>query len=118
MTVIAAAAAAVATPAATDVLINEDLRCLAVFASLADGKDKENDAGMTGAIMYYIGRIDARVPDYQFGPALKTLFAEPTWNDAAFAADAQRCGAEMGKRGDELSAIGDAMSAEAGKPAN
>ena len=66
---------------------------------------------MTGAIMYYIGRIEGRGSrldlDQSLGAAIEELVASAEMLDA----EAQRCGAEMVTKGEEIQRIGKSVEA-------
>jgi hypothetical protein len=88
-----------------------DLRCVGIFAMMA-GEDTEEEAGMTGAIMYYIGRIEGRGSgldlDRGLGAALDELFASREMVEA----EAKRCGSEMVAKGEQIQRIGSATATQ------
>lgn len=65
--------------------------------------------------MYFVGRIDARSPGYDLQTALIRLVRDPKI-DTTLQADAQRCGAVLQQRGDELTKLGEALKRETAKP--
>lgn len=104
--ILAATLAASALPAA----IEADIQCLAVF-SLYPGKDSEEQAGITGAIMFYLGRIEGRAPRTQIEPRLRELIADAEFRENRLPTHAQRCGNEMVIKGGEVQKIGNAIDA-------
>ena len=88
-----------------------DLQCAAVFAAVGAGTNApETLQGLTGAFMYYVGRIDARDPLYDIEGQLIRLLKGGDYA-TQFQADAKRCSAEMQQRGAEIEAIGKAIEA-------
>lgn len=104
--VLAASIAASALPAA----IEADIQCLAVF-SLYPGQNSEEQAGVTGAIMFYLGRIEGRAPRTAIEPRLRALIADPDFRQNQLPSHAQRCGNEMVIKGGDVQKIGDAIDA-------
>ena len=98
------------TAAAPTDATTADLRCVAAFAMAGgmEGQTAEARQGITGAFMYYIGRIDARDPNYDLQGQLTRLLGSPGV-DQQLQADAKRCGAEMARRGSEITALGQAI---------
>lgn len=110
------AAAALAAP---DPEVERDLRCLAVFAvagSRQETMSPEERIGVTGAMMYYLGRIEAKQLDFVLGEQLRALLGSPAYA-AQIREDAARCGTEMESKGAALLAMGEALQQSgAGKP--
>ncbi|PAX07496.1 hypothetical protein [Sphingomonas lenta] len=102
-----------AAPAASaDPVKNEDVRCLAVMA-FATGNTKEQDrAGLVAGTMYFLGRIDARMPGLDYRAALRRLLTDEA-SLKAFSTEAVRCGAILEKRGGELQALGQQLQQDA-----
>ena len=110
MTLLALMAASLASaPLAT--ADRADLRCIGVFAMMA-GEDAEEKAGMTGAIMYYIGRIEGRGSRLDLDRSLNAAIEELVTSAETLDAEARRCGGEMVIKGDEIQNIGKAVPAE------
>jgi len=103
-----AASLATAPVAAAD---KADLRCIALFAMMA-GDDAEEKAGMTGAIMYYIGRIEGRGSGLDLDRSLGLAIDELVASGDAVEAEAKRCGGEMVIKGEEIQRIGAAIPAD------
>lgn len=86
-----------------------DLRCLAAIAS--GGSDAASRSLVAAGSMYFLGRIDARSPgfDYQ-GEMLKLVRS-----GATLEADRARCLAELRSRGGALVNLSQGLRAHAGK---
>ncbi|MCT2401304.1 hypothetical protein [Novosphingobium mangrovi (ex Huang et al. 2023)] len=103
---VAAAALTAMEPA-----IENDLRCIGIFALAASRHEEmsqSEQAGVTGALMYYVGRIEGRRPDFRLEDSLADLLRSPAYLEG-LADDARRCGAEMKAKGQQLSDLGKAM---------
>ena len=101
---LAAAAALASVPPA----IEQDLRCIGVFAIALSEDEKltaDEKAGITGAVMFYMGRIEGRSPGFRWNEALSSLTHAPGYVET-LPADAERCAAEMTTKGNEMSSIG------------
>lgn len=97
--------------ASLDPSVEQDLRCLGVFAIAASQNEQMSpgeQAGITGAMMFYLGRIDGREPGFQLQDSLTELLQSPSYLEG-LPADAKRCGAEMMAKGKELTDLGKAM---------
>ena len=92
-----------------------DLRCVALFSMMA-GEMPEEKAGMTGAIMYYIGRIDGRGSGLNFEAGIEAGIAAVSESEDRFKAEAKRCGNEMVVKGEQVERIGDGIAAGPEKP--
>lgn len=110
LSVFALAAAAVAPlePAS-----QQDLNCIAVFAMAAGGDtlSQEERTGVTGALMYYLGRIEGRSAGFELRPHLVSLLSDEVFLTTRLPAEAKRCGAEMQIKGTALTELGEAMKA-------
>lgn len=99
---LAAGAAPAMAPADT-----ADAQCLAVFAMLASGENADlQKAGSIGAL-YFTGKIVGRAPDADVEGMLRAVVADAKKNSAAYL---QRCGAELQKTGDKMTAAGNALA--------
>jgi hypothetical protein len=85
-----------------------DLRCMAVFAAGAAYKD-EPDAGTLASIMYYLGRLEGRQPDFNFQVYMIQLLKSPRYTLESAQADAERCSREMSERASQLEIVGRMM---------
>lgn len=78
------------------------------------GEAKEPDAELTGALtaifMYFLGKVDARRPGFDYAPALTSLMNAPGY-ERALPADLKRCGSEAEERGAMLKELGEKMQA-------
>jgi len=115
---IATALALVATAAAPPAspIENPDLRCVAavaaVLGTLGDSgeADAETMTGLTAIFMYYMGKVDARSPGFDYAKGLTALMSAPGYN-RQLPADLKRCGAEAEERGAMLKDLGEQMKA-------
>lgn len=87
-----------------------DLSCIALFATMA-GEDTQQQAGMTGAIMFYIGRIEGRGSGLDLQANLNRAVEDLAASRDRIKAEAQRCGGEMVAKGEEVQRIGNGISA-------
>ena len=85
-----------------------DLRCVALFSMMA-GEMPEEKAGMTGAIMYYIGRIDGRGSGLNLEDGIEAGIRAVSESEDRFKAEAKRCGNEMVVKGEQVQRIGDGL---------
>ena len=102
----AAAAATTVQPGST---VDNDLHCLAAFASIIDAADEDKKSGLMIVTSFYIGRIDAEAPDLDLEGALVAVLAVPGYQEKTFQADLKRCGAEMQIKGAALKKVGNAL---------
>jgi hypothetical protein len=85
-----------------------DLRCILALTQLAKmDKPEFQQAGMM-ASLYYIGRLDGRVPDLDLEGALEREFKAMT--PPEYGPLLQSCGATMQGRGAKISEIGANLS--------
>jgi len=95
-----------------------DLRCVAAIAAVLGmaKDDKAADvqllAGLTGIFMYYVGKVDARRPGFDYGRGLRQLVDSPGY-EQRLPEDMKRCGDEAQERGAMLQDLGRAMKAAA-----
>lgn len=110
-----AAAPVQASSAAKDPVNRADLQCLAVISAYAGelSQDDPAQAGLTGGVMYYLGRLEGRVPQEKWLDRLSDmLFDEDEMN--ALDGERGRCGQEMEAKGGELQTWGQAIQERAG----
>ncbi len=109
------AAALVLQPVAASGPVDPDLHCMVAFSMVTqvmekDGKLTADDrAGITGIIMYFVGKLDGRLPGYDFSGEMKRLLSDSSYMQNQFRPDVQRCGAEAKQRGDFLIELGDEL---------
>jgi len=87
--------------------IDEDLRCLAVMASLAGNASGEEQNRIMGGVLYFVGLIEGKAPAADLVTELKRVSAE--MSEADFDQAAQRCGQKLQEKGRQLDAIGQAL---------
>ena len=107
LTLLAAAAAATATPAA-----DPDVRCMAAYLFAVgqiseDPKSSAEDkAAATTMVMYFFGKVRVRLPGTDIRSLILPLVETPTYLTEQLKPDLERCGAEYEQRGKELEAFG------------
>ncbi|MCJ2179914.1 hypothetical protein [Novosphingobium album (ex Hu et al. 2023)] len=97
--------------AAMDPSVEQDLRCIGVFAIAASRNEEMSageQAGITGAMMFYLGRIEGHEPEFHLQDSLTELLQSPSYLKG-LPEEAKRCGAEMMAKGKELTDLGNAM---------
>lgn len=103
-----AAAMALAAEPTPDVTSDPDLRCFVAIA-FATGSVKDGDAaalaGLASIMLYYMGRLDARFPGFDYKRELTRLIKLPAFR-RELPADMQRCGKEAEDRGTALQDLG------------
>lgn len=86
-----------------------DLRCFAVIASIlgeADaGADAEARAGLSAGMLYFLGRIEGRSPDYDVDAELSRMLGSEA-EMQGLEPDRARCGAILQDRGTFLVEMG------------
>lgn len=105
------AAVVTAAPAAPVSAQNlSDAKCIAIIAvTMGNATDETEKSGLTGGLIYYIGRIDARTPGFDYTGEVIRLFNDKNFTENEIKVDAQRCGAEMTAKGKEVQAFGEAL---------
>jgi len=104
----------VAAPSLSPAADDPDLRCLAavsaVLGTMSDSNapDDEAIAGLTGIFMYYLGRVDARHPGFDYAGTLGSLMNAPGY-EKRLALDLKRCGGEAEARGRMLKDLGEEL---------
>lgn len=113
MTMLALMAATLASApiAAAD---KADLRCIALFSIMAEEMPEEKE-GMTGAIMFYIGRIEGRGSGLDLETGLALAVDEFDRDANRLKAEAQRCGEEMTVKGEEVQRVGNSLAVSSGQ---
>jgi hypothetical protein len=111
---IAAMAAATQTPAPA-VEYRDDLNCMLAMAIVLGAQEetpesKDNQDGLIGLVMYYVGKIEAKAPNIDYIAEIKTTLADPDYMTKRFPVDANRCADEAGSKGEKLQKIGDALT--------
>lgn len=106
------AAAAIAAPQPS-MAEDPDLRCMiAMSYSLAlidEGgaeANAEERSGLVALVMYYIGKIDGRIPDFDYAREVSRLVQTSGYEDTGLVKDLARCGQEAQDRGKELQELG------------
>jgi hypothetical protein len=100
---LAAGGAAQAEPDAT----RSDVRCLLAFSTMLKNPAYKDAAG--AGLFYFVGRIDARDPKFDLGAAMKREIGNMQTSD--YVTEAQRCGAVLKQRNEDLKAAGEAAKA-------
>ncbi len=106
-----------AQPAAPKLAEDGNFQCLAIVAvSLAAApkqsvEDLKTVTGLSAVFMYYLGRIDARYPGFDYVQAFKSLDADPGFA-ACFVEQAERCSSDAERRAQELQDMGRTLQAQ------
>ena len=85
-----------------------DVRCMVVTLNLIGSGDAQQRQAGQGAILYFLGRIDARAPGYNLEDAVFAQSRAMSANDLK--SEGERCGGMLIARGQELTAIGQRIS--------
>lgn len=101
-----AATAAATVPAQ----VASDLRCLAVNQILGSSLPKSQRDMATAGAMYFVGRIDAQAPEFDYQHAMAALLADDQQVAALVKSDTERCTTLMRQRGAALLAVGSALT--------
>lgn len=86
-----------------------DMRCLAVVAS--GGLETASRGGQAAGAMYFVGRIDARAPAFDYRAEMLRLIR----SGADLGADRVRCATELKSRGAALAELSRGLQAELAK---
>lgn len=84
-----------------------DIRCLIVGVKLAGMADPAQRLTGTMASLYYVGRLDGRVPTLDIEDLIIKEIAVMTTSD--YGSEAKRCGASITDKGQEITRIGNDM---------
>jgi hypothetical protein len=78
-----------------------DVRCVVAFTALVNNPTYR-DAAASG-IFYYVGRLEGRDPTLDLAKALRQV--RGAMQTSQYGSEAQRCGAELKAKNDELKAM-------------
>jgi hypothetical protein len=92
---------------AQDADTTADVRCVIVGTRLLQQPGATEQSAGAMLTMYYIGRLDGRVPKLDLEEALIKEASIMTGSD--YAAEAKRCGASLTAKGQEITRIGKDM---------
>src|SRR5690348_7528152 len=81
-----------------------DVRCVIVGVLLVQKADPTQRSAGSMLSMYYIGRLDGRVPKLDLEELI--IKEGSTMTNSDFSAEAKRCGATLSARGQEITQIG------------
>lgn len=111
-----AAAAAMAQKPAPSLADHPDLRCMVAIsfalATIDDGgieADEEERSGVVALVMYYIGKIDGRMPGFDYAREVTKLIKSPGYAAGGLLDDLDRCGDEAEERGRTLMELGEQL---------
>jgi len=108
----AIALAAAATGSLPDPQNDPDVHCVAAVTFALGVMMKSEDAdpkaliGLTAITWYYIGKIDALRPNFDYKTSLVKLFDSPAFGEH-LQANLQRCGEEAEQRGKAIEQLGE-----------
>ena len=92
-----------------------DIRCVAVGMKLAGAANSSDQSRGFLLTLYYIGRLDGRVPKLDIENLLIAESSKMTNSDDA--SEAKRCGAALVEKGEQITKIGkDLIEREKKKP--
>ncbi|NBC37972.1 hypothetical protein GTZ99_15560 [Novosphingobium sp. FSY-8] len=101
-----------AAPVAGDSLADDpDVRCLALFSVLAgqgEGRDTRDWAGMVGIVMYFVGKVRARLPNANLTVVFTELASDPQ-SGRKLMGSLDRCRTEAAAQGQSLIDLGKAL---------
>lgn len=111
---IAAMAAAAQTPA-PEADYRADMDCLLAMTIVLGAyedktESKENEEGLIGLVMYYVGKIEAKAPGVDYVTEITKIMGDPDYMEKRFANDAERCGEEAAGKGAKLEQMGNALA--------
>ena len=93
-----------------------DVRCVAVGMKLAGAANSADQSRGFLLTLYYLGRLDGRVPKLDIENLLIAEGSKMTSSDDA--SEAKRCGARLAVKGEQITKIGkDLIEREKKKPA-
>lgn len=109
----AAAAAQQPVPAMTN---DPDLRCMVALSialgSIEDGTidlDDDEKSGVAALVMYYVGKIDGRMPGFDYARQVRKLVGSPDYAERTLLDDLDRCGNEADERSQTLIELGEQL---------
>lgn len=112
---LAAAAAATQKPAPS-MADDPDLHCMVALSIALGGAedgviDMEDDerTGIVSLVMYYVGKIDGRLPGFDYAREVTRLVQSPGYAEATLLEDLNRCGEEAEQRGQTLIELGEQL---------
>ncbi|MCJ2187524.1 hypothetical protein [Novosphingobium beihaiensis] len=88
--------------------MEQDLRCIGVFAFAASRGDKmgpSEKAGVSAGIMFYLGRIEGRDPEFPLTESMIRIVHSPGYLES-MPSEAKRCDAELAARSRTLNDLG------------
>jgi hypothetical protein len=86
-----------------------DIRCVAAVLALSGKADAATKSTLAMSAIYYIGKLDGRVPSLDLEDALVKELS--TMTAAEIGSEAVRCGKDLSVRGQQIKAMGDHMVA-------
>jgi hypothetical protein len=93
-----------------------DVRCVAVGMKLASAANSADQSRGFLLTLYYLGRLDGRVPKLDIENLLIAEGSKMTSSDDT--SEARRCGARLAEKGEQITKIGkDLIEREKKKPA-
>ena len=89
-----------------------DLRCAAVFAYTAGSVKAEDQPGVIGGFLYFLGKIDARSPGIDLESSLADMMTKGDFKSGVLEPYGPACARELEERGSAISKVGKALSAK------
>ena len=92
---------------AQDAETQADIRCVAVGMHFAEAPDSHQKSTGTLLVLYYMGRLDGRVPSLNIEKLLAGQIDKMTESD--YRTEALRCGQNLSVKGAQIKQLGEAM---------
>ena len=89
-----------------------DMQCLTLAAMVAGAAPAEHQAGLTGGLMYYLGRLEGRTPGVDWLARIGEYLQRPDVETEVMA-QGDRCAAEMIDKGQSLAQWGERLKDKA-----
>jgi hypothetical protein len=110
------AAAAVASQQPGPSPADPDLRCMVALSIALGGIEDGNvsvpddeKSGIVALVMYYVGKIDGRLPGFDYAGQVTKLVESPDYAEGMLLDDLDRCSDEAAKRGETLIDLGEQL---------
>lgn len=111
----AAAAAATQQPA-PQIASDPDLRCMVALSITLGGMEDgaidaadDEKSSILALVMYFVGKIDARLPDFDYAVEVTRLVQSPDYAGTKLPDDLERCSDEAAGRGQTLIELGEQL---------
>ncbi|MEZ6023801.1 MAG: hypothetical protein R3C16_10410 [Hyphomonadaceae bacterium] len=89
--------------------LGADMRCLVASLTLITSSDPEQQRAGFGSFAYWLGRVDGAAPTINLEEEIATLAQSMTQEDVSH--ELVRCGGELQARGQQVTELGNRLSA-------